>query len=95
MEYIFDTISIIPNTLFGYIFLFLISFDVSLYNETGNDLFKITFENIRLMCLMCSKSTIKVLVRPNWHHCGFLIVNFEHISRIISQVDFTYTPNYF
>ena len=37
-------------------------------------------ENVRPMCEICSKLTIKKLERRHWHHSFVFIVNFEQIS---------------
>ena len=46
------------------------------------ELLKNNNRNIRKMCEICSKSTIKNPERRKWRRYGVFIVNFEHISQL-------------
>ena len=60
----------------GIIFLRLIK------NPAGMYLFKINNEDIRTLCEMRSKLTIKTPERCQWRHSGVSFVNFEQIPHI-------------
>ena len=58
-------------------------------NPAGIYLFRFKNENIRTICEICSKLTIKTLERRHWCRSSVVIVNFEQISHIVvSIVDF-------
>ena len=44
---------------------------------------KVNNGNTRTMCEICSKLTIKLQERRQWHLSGVFVVNFEHILHII------------
>ena len=46
----------------------------------GIYLLKVNNKNIRAMCEICSKLTIKIPERRKWRCSGIFIINFEHIS---------------
>ena len=48
----------------------------------GIYLLKVNNKNIRTMCEICSKLTIKIPERHHWGRSGIFIVNFEHISDV-------------
>ena len=50
----------------------------------GNYMFKINSRNTRTRCEICSKLTIKILKRRQWRRSGIVIVNFKHISHLVS-----------
>ena len=59
----------------------------SLKWPVGNYMLKVNIRNTRTRCEICSKLTIKTPER-HWHHSGVFIVNFEHISHLVSTVNF-------
>ena len=46
-------------------------------------MFKINNRNTRTRCEICSKLTIKIPEQHQLRRSGLLIVNFEHISRLV------------
>ena len=52
-------------------------------NPAGNYMFKVNNRNTRARCEICSKLTIKIPERCQWHRCGVFIINFEHISHLV------------
>ena len=51
-------------------------------------MFKANNRNIRTMCEICSKLTIKTPERWQCRRSGVFIANFEHISHLVSVVNF-------
>ena len=51
--------------------------------QAGIYLFKVNNRNIRTMCEICLKLTIKTPERRHWRRYGILIINFEHISHFV------------
>ena len=51
-------------------------------------MFKVNDRNTRTRCEICSKLTIKTPERRHWRHSGVFIVNFEHISHLVSIAEF-------
>ena len=51
-------------------------------------MFKVNNKNTRTRCEICSKLTIKTPERCQWRRSGVFIVNFEHISHLVSIVNF-------
>ena len=51
-------------------------------------MFNVNNRNTRARCEICSKLTIKILERHHWRRSGIFIVNFEHISHLISVLVF-------
>ena len=49
----------------------------------GNSMFKINNRNTRTRCEICSKLTIKIPEQHQLRRSSLLIVNFEHISRLV------------
>ena len=49
----------------------------------SNYMFKINDRNTRTRCEICSKLTVKIPERRQWHRSGIFIVNFEHISHLV------------
>ena len=49
----------------------------------GIHLLKTNNRNIRTICEICSKLTIKTIERRQWRRSGVFIVNFEHISHLV------------
>ena len=56
---------------------------MKLSNPAGNYMFKVNNRNVRTRCEICSKLTIKIPERRQWHRSGTFTVNFEHILQII------------
>ena len=52
-------------------------------NPVGIYLLKVSNRNIREMCEICSKLTIKTPGRRQWRCFGVFIVNFEHILHLV------------
>ena len=49
---------------------------------------KVNNRNTRTRCEICSKLTIKIPERHHWCRSGIFIVHFEHISHLVSNVNF-------
>ena len=49
-------------------------------------MFRINNRNVRSMCEICSKLTVKTLEQHHWRRFGVFHVNFEHISQLCSSV---------
>ena len=52
-------------------------------NPASNYAFKVSNRNIRTRCKICSKLTIKILERAQWHCSSVFIVNSAHISHLV------------
>ena len=74
-----------PTTLMNNVFfLFLFFFKKEPYYYPGGIyMFKVNNKNIRTRCEICSKITVKIPERRQWHCFGVFIVHFEHISHIL------------
>ena len=55
---------------------------------SGNYMFKVNNRNSRTRYELCSNLTIKTLERRHWRRSGVFILNFEHISHLVSIVNF-------
>ena len=51
-------------------------------------MFKVNNRNTRARREICSKLTTKIPERRDWRRSGIFIVNFEHISHLVSIVNF-------
>ena len=58
-------------------------FHCKVATPAGNYMFKVGNRNTRTRCEICSKLTIKT---PERRRSGVFIVNFEHISHLVSSV---------
>ena len=56
----------------------------TIYFPDGIYLLKVNNRNTRTRCEICSKLRIKTPERQQWRHFGVFIVNFEHISFLVS-----------
>ena len=54
----------------------------------GIYLLNVNNRNTRARCEICSKLTIKTPERCHWHRLYVFIVNFEHISHLVSIINF-------
>ena len=54
----------------------------------GNYMFKVSNSNTRTRCEICSKLTMKKSEQRQWRRSGLFIVNFEHISHLVSHLVF-------
>ena len=59
-----------------------------LNNPADNNMFKVNKRNTRTRCEICSKLTIKIPEQRQCRGSGIFIVNFEHISHLVSIVNF-------
>ena len=50
----------------------------------GTYMLKVNNRNNRTRYEICSKLTIKISERRQWRCCGVFIINFEHISHLVS-----------
>ena len=50
----------------------------------GNYIFKVNNRDTETRCEICPKLTIKTPERRQWRRFGVFIVNFEHISQLVS-----------
>ena len=51
-------------------------------NPVDYYMFKVNNRDTRTRCEICSKLTIKIPERHQWHRSSILIVNFEHVSHL-------------
>ena len=62
------------------------NYERAYYHPAGNYMFKVNNRNTKTRSEISSKLTIKKLERRQWRRSGIFIVNFEHISQLISSV---------
>ena len=55
----------------------------SLYFPVGNYMFRVNNKSTETRCEICLKLIIKAPKQRHWRRSGVLIVNFEHISRLV------------
>ena len=64
------------------------SYFVLAFYPAGIYLLKVNNRNTRARCEICSKLTIKTPEQCQWRRSGVFIVNFKHISHLVSIANF-------